>query len=191
MLRQGHLLAVIVSSHISGTQDLVTRFGLGSAYDQYVRPYTIKVSSGTAEGELDAKGKGKGVDGAEEPGEGAAAAAVAQGAMTKEKAKMMKKHYTHMIADVPGERAKALSGRVLHPRTALNDKSFARLASQGKTSWQKTIICEIFFEIQNLQTAVSLFRSMRKLCETPSLWSWEPYRTYVVILGLSVRFPLC
>lgn len=113
-----HAEASIAPSHLSGSQDLLARLDLAGAYDRAVRPYlNPKVlaanppdSSISAQ---DPKGKGRAV---ESPGPATAPATIQVNGTTiqeppskpaaaapPEKAKSMKKHYSHLIGDVPGE----------------------------------------------------------------------------------------
>lgn len=94
------VISGITPSHLSGTQDLLSTFGLSSVYAQHVRPYlSPSLFAATRQSTPvvdDIKGKRKATPDAE--GLDPAAAGVA----ARSKASM-KKHYSHYIVDVPGQ----------------------------------------------------------------------------------------
>merc|ERR1711939_101180 len=105
--------ASIHPSPLSGSQDLLARLDLSGSYDRAVRPYlNLKALGGISanEGETlsqgqDIKGKGKASEGAGSGSGSGSGAGVAQvnGQTPADKARSIKKHYSHMIADVPGQ----------------------------------------------------------------------------------------
>lgn len=87
------------SSRITGTNDLLTTFGLAGTYDRSVRQYLNLPAIHN-----DVKGKGRAIEYVDNaPSPAAAIKAEEEAAGMREKGKTMKKHYSHMIADVPGE----------------------------------------------------------------------------------------
>lgn len=87
----------LAASHITGTSDLITTLGLANAYYSSVKPYLNLRLPG------DIKGKGRAVDEDAVPIASAATKHEEGVGSAKEKGKAMKKHYNHMIADVPGQ----------------------------------------------------------------------------------------
>ncbi|ORY52194.1 hypothetical protein BCR35DRAFT_296965 [Leucosporidium creatinivorum] len=97
------------ASPLSGSQDLISLFGLSPVYDTFLRPYLPESVTGAAgEGE-DLKGKGK-EKAVETPGGGAGApksigitlGGVRIGEVDKPKKAKMEKQYSHLIQDIPG-----------------------------------------------------------------------------------------
>ncbi|KAL7004647.1 hypothetical protein EMMF5_005832 [Cystobasidiomycetes sp. EMM_F5] len=85
----------IAPSHLSGDNNLLDTFQLTAAYDRYVRPYLNPAIAGTASRSTPAppetNGKlGKGADGDAEGN-------------NPNKAKAVRKHYSHIVIDVPGQ----------------------------------------------------------------------------------------
>jgi len=103
--------ASISPSPLSGSQDLLARLDLSGSYDRAVRPYlNLKALGGISanEGETlsqgqDIKGKGKASEGAGSGSGSGAGVAQVNGQTPADKARSIKKHYSHMIADVPGQ----------------------------------------------------------------------------------------
>lgn len=87
----------LAASHITGSNDLLTTFGLAHAYDSAVKPYLNLSLPG------DVKGKGRATDDDGVPGSISASKQEEGAGTVREKGKTMKKHYNHMIADVPGK----------------------------------------------------------------------------------------
>ena len=119
----------IAPAHLSGTQDLLTLFKLSPSYDTYVRPYlsVAKQQAGQHAAE-DVKGKGRAVNGQDGDVQAAVDTTTA-GAGAKDRTRIMKKHYSHMIQDVPGQFDQDWRSRLE------TDKRH-----QVKTSWRRTII---------------------------------------------------
>lgn len=88
----------------------------------------------------DVKGKGRAIEFGDNAPSPAAAAVKAEeeAAGTREKGKTMKKHYSHMIADVPGK-LKPLGHQC---KTQLN-YMLTMHPSQVKISWQGIMCCVI------------------------------------------------
>ena len=125
----------VTPSHLSGTQDLLSTFGLSSVYAQHVRPYlSPSLFAATRQSTPvidDIKGKRKATPDAE--GLDAAAA----GGAARSKASM-KKHYSHYIVDVPGQSVI----RSLHAyiqRLTIPPVSRSKSTGQGQASTRSAI----------------------------------------------------
>lgn len=89
------------SSVITGSDDLLTRFGLAGTYDRAVKQYLNPSAL-----QHDVKGKGRAIENGElalSPSNPVKAEEEGATGTAREKGKTIKKHYSHMIADVPGK----------------------------------------------------------------------------------------
>ncbi|CAD6579035.1 MAG: hypothetical protein CYPHOPRED_000784 [Cyphobasidiales sp. Tagirdzhanova-0007] len=94
----------IAPARLSGSQDFVALFNLSSSYDTFVRPYLASNLSDAAvrqNSPSNSKGKGR----ATIPDETDDVGGLAGAGRDNERArgKSMKKHYSHLIVDVPGQ----------------------------------------------------------------------------------------
>jgi len=94
--------AAIAPSHISGSQDLLARLDLLGSYDKAVRPY-LSSKTLSKENSPDQHARRRGVGGVTDVDGATFTADVSGDRAMVEKAKSMKKHYSHMINDVPGQ----------------------------------------------------------------------------------------
>lgn len=86
----------LASSHITGSNDLLTALDLARAYENVVKPY-LNLPLHT-----DIKGKGRAIEVENAPSPSALVKQEDAAGTAREKGKTIKKHYNHMIADVPG-----------------------------------------------------------------------------------------
>ena len=87
---------------IHANEDLIGRFGLGEAYDRFVRPYQPPIGGQIRDAVREQQGKGKG----RATGDGALPAIVADPTQRK-----LERGYAYLVRDVPGLSCERRGGR--------------------------------------------------------------------------------